>query len=138
MPSYTLTVNGKSRRIEAEATGTTTWPRAQMDAYARLCAALCEHYSIPVSRVLGHKEVAVPKGRKIDPNFDMAVFRRAVEAANQEDDMTDSDRKILERIEAKLDALTTNEAARYKVYTGRYQEIRGYVLAVRDKLTGAK
>lgn len=61
--------------IEAEATGTSPWPEVQVDAYARLCAALCKHYNIPVSRVLGHKEVATPKGRKTDPNFDMPDFR---------------------------------------------------------------
>ena len=71
--------------IEAEATGMDSWPAVQLDAYARLCAALCEHYDVPVIRVLGHKEVCSPVGRKIDPNFDMAAFRRQI---NQEDDMT--------------------------------------------------
>lgn len=64
--------------IEAEATGTSAWPEVQMDAYARLCAALCAHYGIEVSRVLGHKEVASPRGRKVDPNFDCDVFRKRV------------------------------------------------------------
>ena len=81
--------------IEAEATGTAKWPEVQMDAYARLCRALCDHYKVPVTRVLGHKEVCKPKGRKVDPNFDMAAFRRRVTAVNQEDDMplTDDDIK---------------------------------------------
>jgi hypothetical protein len=64
--------------IEAEATGTGKWPPVQMDAYARLCAALCQHYGISEARVLGHKEVASPHGRKIDPNFDMDDFRARV------------------------------------------------------------
>jgi hypothetical protein len=77
--------NGYSIGIEAEATGITTWPAVQMDAYARLCKALCDWYKVPVSRVLGHKEVCAPPGRKTDPNFDMAAFRVAVQ--NAEDDM---------------------------------------------------
>ncbi|WP_326565064.1 peptidoglycan recognition family protein [Amycolatopsis rhabdoformis] len=61
--------------IEAEATGTAAWPDVQMDAYARLCRALCTTFSLPLSAVLGHKEVCAPKGRKVDPNFDMGAFR---------------------------------------------------------------
>lgn len=75
--------------IEAEATGVDPWPAVQLDAYARLCAALCAHYGVPVVRVLGHKEVCSPVGRKIDPNFDMAAFRRQI--TDQEDDMTPDD-----------------------------------------------
>lgn len=64
--------------IEAEADGLSGWPEAQMDAYARLVYALTEHYGIPLSNVQGHKEVARPLGRKIDPNFDMTEFRQRV------------------------------------------------------------
>ena len=70
--------NWRSIGIEAEHDGLSPWPAAQYDAYVRLVAALAEHYGIPVSRVMGHKEVAVPAGRKVDPNFDMTAFRRAV------------------------------------------------------------
>lgn len=70
--------NSWSIGIEAEATGTTGWPPEQYDAYVRLCAALIGWYRLPVDRVLGHKEVASPTGRKIDPNFDMHAFRSAV------------------------------------------------------------
>jgi len=81
--------------IEAEATGTGPWSSVQMDAYAKLCRALCDHYRIPISRVLGHKEVCSPPGRKIDPNFDMGAFRKRVTNASLEDDMplTDADVK---------------------------------------------
>lgn len=75
--------------IEAEATGVDPWPAVQLDAYARLCAALCAHYGVPVVRVLGHKEVCSPVGRKVDPNFDMAAFRRQI--TDQEDDMDPND-----------------------------------------------
>lgn len=67
--------------IEAEGTGTASWPAVQMDAYARLCAALCDGYGVVPGRVLGHKEVCSPAGRKVDPNFDMVAFRGRVVAA---------------------------------------------------------
>lgn len=69
--------------IEAEADGLSSWPEVQMDAYARLCAALAEHYGIPLSNVQGHKEIAKPAGRKIDPNFDMTAFRTRVRNVNR-------------------------------------------------------
>jgi hypothetical protein len=75
--------------IEAEATGHDGWPAAQYAAYARLCRALADHYGVPYARVLGHREVAKPVGRKVDPNFDMAAFRAAV--ASSEDDMPTAD-----------------------------------------------
>jgi hypothetical protein len=70
--------NAWSIGIEAEATGTSTWPSVQYDAYVRLCRALADHYRVPYSRVMGHKEVASPRGRKVDPNFEMATFRAAI------------------------------------------------------------
>lgn len=68
--------------IEAEATGVDDWPDEQIDAYARLCHALREAFGLPVSAVLGHKEVCSPRGRKSDPNFDMDEFRARVAANN--------------------------------------------------------
>lgn len=70
--------------IEAEATGVDAWPNEQYRSYVRGCRVLADHYQVPVDRVLGHKEVAKPAGRKIDPNFDMNAFRRAITAAGQE------------------------------------------------------
>lgn len=102
-PSF---ANDHAVGIEAEATGTGTWPTTQMDAYARLCAALVARYGIPVSRVLGHKEVCAPPGRKVDPNFDMDAFRARVRAAThpvQEDDMPLS-KADLDKIAALIDA----------------------------------
>lgn len=76
--------NGRRIGIEAEATGRdnvpTDWPPAQMTAYAQLCAALCLGYHFDPDDVLGHKEVAYPLGRKIDPNFGMSAFRTRVDA----------------------------------------------------------
>lgn len=70
--------NAHAIGIEAEATGTAAWPEAQMVAFAKLCAALCRAFKLPASRVLGHKEICAPVGRKIDPNFDMGSFRNRV------------------------------------------------------------
>lgn len=65
--------------IEAENDGRgEKWGPAQYDAYVKLCAALREEFKLPVSAVLGHKEIAVPRGRKIDPTFDMGAFRKYV------------------------------------------------------------
>lgn len=56
--------------------GSQPWPEEQLDAYARICAALCWYLGWTVDRVIGHKEWN-PVG-KIDPNFDMNDFRRRV------------------------------------------------------------
>lgn len=64
--------------VEAEHPGRGAWPRAQYDAYVRGCAALSRAYGITW---YGHKEVAAPAGRKVDPTFDMDLFRAAVTAA---------------------------------------------------------
>jgi len=70
--------NAHAIGIEAEATGVDAWPEVQMVAYAKLCAALCRAFKLPASRVLGHKEICSPVGRKTDPNFDMGSFRNRV------------------------------------------------------------
>ena len=67
--------------IEAENTGRgEKWSDRQMDAYAKLCRELCDYYKIPISQVRGHKEVARPRGRKPDPDFNMDRFRDMVRA----------------------------------------------------------
>lgn len=87
--------------IEAEHDGVSPWSPAQYDDYARLVAALAEHYGVPLSNVQGHKEVAKPLGRKIDPNFDMTDFRARVKA--------ESDPKREARLE-KLEATRKRKA----------------------------
>lgn len=76
--SFTM-ANARTIGIEAvnAGNGTQVWPLIQMDAYYRICAGICWYLGLPVSRVLGHKEIA--PGRKIDPNFDMAQFRTKVQ-----------------------------------------------------------
>ncbi len=71
--------NGHLIGIEAENTGLDNdqpWPDAQMEAYAKGCAAMIKHLGLSYSAVIGHKEYA--PNRKIDPTFDMDAFRRRV------------------------------------------------------------
>lgn len=78
--------NSYALGIEAEAAGTgdlRDWPKVQMDSYVKGVAALAKHYGVPVDRVLGHKEIAAPQGRKQDPSFDMGAFRSRVRSTNQ-------------------------------------------------------
>ena len=64
--------------IEAENAGTrdAAWPDVQMDAYRRGVAALLKHIGAGAEMCVGHKEYAPT--RKIDPLFDMDLFRAAV------------------------------------------------------------
>lgn len=76
-------VNGNSNfiGIEAENTGThedLPWPEVQMDAYRRGVAAILKHIGRGAEFCAGHKEYALPKGRKPDASFDMIAFRAAV------------------------------------------------------------
>lgn len=70
--------------IEAENTGETkgaradTWPAVQMDAYRRGVAAILKHIGAASIMCAGHKEYALPHGRKDDPDFDMEKFRADV------------------------------------------------------------
>jgi len=69
--------------IEAENAGSPAdlpWPDVQMDAYHRGVAALLAHLSLPADCCAGHKEFALPAGRKDDPDFDMNTFRDEVAA----------------------------------------------------------
>ena len=85
---YTRQDNWHSIGIEAEHPGVGDWNPVQHAAYVRLVAALREHYGIPLSNVQGHKEVAKPVGRKIDPTFDMTDFRRRVRVLGRRESIT--------------------------------------------------
>ena len=95
-----LTGNSDCIGIEAESVGDgKDWTAAQRDAYPRLCRALAQHYGVPASRVIAHREWA--PSRKIDPaGIDMNALRRAVSATTAasripdlEDEVTDDDIK---------------------------------------------
>jgi N-acetylmuramoyl-L-alanine amidase/Putative peptidoglycan binding domain len=72
--------------IEAENTGETAgpkadvWPDVQMDAYRRGVAAVLARIGADAIMCCGHKEYALPQGRKTDPDFDMNDFRMRVAA----------------------------------------------------------
>lgn len=69
--------------IEAENTGKADdlpWPEVQMDAYRRGVAAILKHIGRGPEFCAGHKEYALPKGRKPDPRFDMDAFRASIAA----------------------------------------------------------
>jgi N-acetylmuramoyl-L-alanine amidase-like protein len=66
--------------IEAEnvGDGKDPWPAVQIDAYKRGCAAILKHIGVQPIMCAGHKEYALPHGRKDDPDFDMDAFRADV------------------------------------------------------------
>jgi peptidoglycan hydrolase-like protein with peptidoglycan-binding domain len=66
--------------IEAENTGRPNdpWPAVQMDAYRRGVAAILKKVGADAIMCCGHKEYALPHGRKNDPTFDMVDFRTQV------------------------------------------------------------
>jgi peptidoglycan hydrolase-like protein with peptidoglycan-binding domain len=69
--------------IEAENTGLSDdfpWPGVQIDAYHRGVAAILKHIGRPADFCAGHKEFALPAGRKDDPDFEMNPFRASVAA----------------------------------------------------------
>ncbi len=69
--------------IEAENTGLSNdsrWPTVQINAYQRGVAAILKHVNRGAEFCAGHKEYALPPGRKPDPTFDMNDFRSAVNA----------------------------------------------------------
>lgn len=75
--------NGNFIGVEAENMGTSAdpWPEVQLDAYVRLAAAILKHVGQPSSMCCGHREYALPAGRKTDPHtIDMDGFRAKVAA----------------------------------------------------------
>lgn len=67
--------------IEAENSGRPDdpWPEAQLEAYARGVAAILKRIGAGAEMCCGHKEYAVPHGRKDDPDFNMDAFRARVD-----------------------------------------------------------
>jgi N-acetylmuramoyl-L-alanine amidase len=52
--------------------GNDVYTEAQYESMAKLVAWMMQTYRIPLERITGHKDVALPRGRKVDPsaNFD--------------------------------------------------------------------
>lgn len=74
--------NGQLIGVEAEnaGDGIDPWPAEQMDSYTRGTAGILKHIGADGVMAVGHREYATPRGRKIDPTFDMVEFRARVEA----------------------------------------------------------
>lgn len=60
--------------------GKDIWEATQTEALAHGVAGILAHIHADPVMAAGHKEYALPKGRKIDPTFDMFQFRDHVEA----------------------------------------------------------
>lgn len=75
--------NGSLIGVEAENCGTPAdpWPAVQMRSYVVGCAAILRHLREDSVMCAGHKEYAQPRGRKIDPSFDMVEFRLHIDNA---------------------------------------------------------
>lgn len=65
--------NSTALGIEAENDGREPWPVVQLDAYRKLCAELVKEFHLPVSRVVGHKEVQ--RGKPDPHGVNMDSFR---------------------------------------------------------------
>lgn len=79
--------NSHSIGIEIENDGVgEAWSDELMAVVVKLTRALCDEWKVSGnaidSFVVAHKEAAIPKGRKIDPTFDMNAFRKAVKAGS--------------------------------------------------------
>jgi len=75
-------VNGRSIGIEIvnDGSGKTPFTEAQMKSLIQLTGYLKQEYKVPMNNIVGHKDVAVPHGRKNDPaaNFDWNRLRNGV------------------------------------------------------------
>lgn len=78
---YGVSGNSQLLGIEARNNGRgEQWSPAMILTYMRVCAALCEKIGRHAGWVAGHKEYALPRGRKIDPTgIDMNAFRSGVQ-----------------------------------------------------------
>ncbi|MFP2910041.1 N-acetylmuramoyl-L-alanine amidase [Pyxidicoccus sp. 3LFB2] len=75
-------INSRSIGIELvnDGSGKTAFPDAQYKALIQLTGHLKQKYNVPMKNIVGHADVAVPKGRKNDPapNFDWNRLRNGI------------------------------------------------------------
>jgi N-acetylmuramoyl-L-alanine amidase len=78
-------VNLRSIGIEItnDGSGHTPFTEQQYKALTQLVPYLAQRYDIPIENIVGHKEIAIPVGRKSDPapNFEEGRINAAVERA---------------------------------------------------------
>lgn len=76
-----ITSSARTIGIEAESPGDGHWTAEQRRVYPILAAALHDMLSSPASLSCGHREWALPAGRKVDPvGIDMSAMRQQVAA----------------------------------------------------------
>ena len=112
----TTTGNTNFIGIECENTGLVgdAWPAIQIDALRTGIAAILTYLKTDSTMCCGHKEWALPIGRKVDPSFDMAPLRAAITATMAE---TQPPRPLIPAVDAQnrptirrgmaVDAVTT-------------------------------
>jgi hypothetical protein len=61
------TTSGRTVGIEVEHPGTGGWKTSQLDAFDLTVAAVLDGLSLTADRYCGHREWALPPGRKVDP-----------------------------------------------------------------------
>ena len=120
--------------FECESVGTgPAWPAAQVNAAAKLAAALCKKYKIPVSKVLGHNEVCAPVGRKTDPvgiPGGMNAFRAKVQGyINNSEEMV---------MDADVKAAFVNTQERINKANDELANVKALVNSVREDLKAVK
>ncbi len=75
-------INSRSIGIEIvnDGSGKTPFTDAQYKALTQLTGYLKQQYNVPTKNIVGHADVAVPKGRKNDPapNFDWNRLRKGI------------------------------------------------------------
>jgi N-acetylmuramoyl-L-alanine amidase len=75
-------VNSRSIGIEIvnDGSGKTPFTEAQYKSLTQLVGYLKQEYKVPMNNIVGHKDVAVPKGRKNDPaaNFNWNRLRDGI------------------------------------------------------------
>lgn len=97
---------GSSESYGIEATGPHGYPGTygpaafhNYDSYEVGCACILAAMGATTSDLKGHKEIATPPGRKIDPYFDMGAFRSGVAAGGGGGaDVTGDEHKWLQAI----------------------------------------
>jgi hypothetical protein len=75
---YAIGVEAEGTGLPPDDVGHSHWPEVQWESYVRGVRALKKAFNVPTEYVKGHKEIASPLGRKIDPNFSMDEFRSAL------------------------------------------------------------
>lgn len=70
--------NRYSVGVELVSTGKNGYTDEQILSLILLCVDLCFEFHIPLNRIVGHKDVALPRGRKKDPSSNLNMARLLV------------------------------------------------------------